>query len=206
MPEQYLTVAEPSTHELEVRRSVFICALAPVSDEAAARGFIAERRKADPSARHHCHAFVLGVDGRTQRSSDDGEPAGTAGVPMLEVLVRKELTEVVAVVTRYFGGVKLGAGGLVRAYGEAVSEAVDGARLVRRRRLDVVSVTVDYAAAGKLENELRASPYPLLGTEFGESAQFSLGVPTAARVEFDGWLAAVTGGGVEPVDVGERWV
>jgi uncharacterized YigZ family protein len=206
MSEQYLTVAARATHELEVRRSVFICALAPVSDEGAAREFIAERRKADPSARHHCHAFVLGIAGRTQRSSDDGEPAGTAGVPMLEVLVRKDLTEVVAVVTRHFGGIKLGAGGLVRAYGEAVSEAVNGARLVRRRRLDVVSLTVDYAVAGKLENELHGSPYPLLGTEFGESAHFSLGVPPAARADFDGWLAAVTGGAAVPVDDGERWV
>jgi len=135
MADRYLTVAGTGVHEIEIRRSRFLCALAPVTSEEAAREVIAARKKADPAARHHCHAFVLGADGRTQRSSDDGEPAGTAGTPMLEVLRRRELTDTVAVVTRYFGGVLLGAGGLIRAYGQAVSEAVDvvGVREYRRR-------------------------------------------------------------------------
>src|SRR6185312_12810844 len=100
MADRYLSVATPVLHEIEIKRSRFLCALAPVADEAAARAVIAARRKAEPAARHHCHAFVLGADGRTQRSSDDGEPAGTAGVPMLEVLRRREVTDTVAVVSR----------------------------------------------------------------------------------------------------------
>ena len=109
MADRYLAVALEGVHEIEIKRSRFVCAVAPVTSEDAAREAIAARRKAGPAARHHCHAFVLGPDGRTQRSSDDGEPAGTAGTPMLEVLRRRELTDTVAVVTRYFGGVLLGA-------------------------------------------------------------------------------------------------
>src|SRR5438477_615623 len=100
MTDRYLSVARMSVHEIEIKRSRFLCALAPVTSEEAAREFIAARRRADPQARHHCHAFVLGPDGRTRRSSDDGEPAGTAGTPMLEVLRRRELTDAVGVGSR----------------------------------------------------------------------------------------------------------
>ena len=108
------TIRENGEHELEIKRSRFLCALARVDSDEAAREFIAERRKLHHEARHHCTAYVLD-EGRAQRSNDDGEPAGTAGAPMLEVLRRNEITGVVAVVSRYFGGVLLGAGGLVRA-------------------------------------------------------------------------------------------
>src|SRR5882757_8331761 len=148
MPQEIVTVSAAVDIETEVRKSRFLCLLAPVSSEAPAREVVALRRRTHHSARHHCSAFVLRPGGQIQRSSDDGEPAGTAGVPMLEVLRGRGLTDVVAVVTRYFGGVLLGTGGLIRAYGGAVSAAVDAAPVIRRQTMHTVVVTVDHAAAG----------------------------------------------------------
>ncbi|ANN19904.1 YigZ family protein [Amycolatopsis orientalis] len=206
MADRYLTVAGTGVHEIEIRRSRFLCALAPVTSEDAARAVIAARKKADPAARHHCHAFVLGADGRTQRSSDDGEPAGTAGTPMLEVLRRRELTDTVAVVTRYFGGVLLGAGGLIRAYGQAVSEAVDAVGVREYRRLRLVEVIVDYDRAGRLENDLRSSPYLLHATRFEDVAHFDVGLAPDQGDAFHAWLADLTGGEALAEEIGETWL
>ncbi len=140
-----------------MKRSRFICHLARVGDEEQAQEFIAGVRKRYWDARHNCTAFVVGEDHRRERSSDDGEPGGTAGVPMLEVLRRRGLTDTVAVVTRYFGGVLLGAGGLVRAYGGAVSAAVDAVGTVERRPVALLVVAADHTRAGRLENDLRAA-------------------------------------------------
>ncbi|HSU46325.1 MAG TPA: YigZ family protein, partial [Arthrobacter sp.] len=119
-------------HELEVKRSRFITVLRRAGTEAEARELVADLRREFHDARHHCSAFVIGPDRTIQRSSDDGEPAGTAGIPMLEALLKREtapgvtgLSDASAVVVRYFGGVLLGAGGLVRAYSESVSAALD---------------------------------------------------------------------------------
>ncbi|MBE1579296.1 YigZ family protein [Amycolatopsis roodepoortensis] len=206
MADRYLTVAGTGVHEIEIRRSRFLCALAPVTSEEAARSLIAGRRKAEPAARHHCHAFVLGADGRTQRSSDDGEPAGTAGTPMLEVLRRRELTDTVAVVTRYFGGVLLGAGGLIRAYGQAVSEAVDVIGVREYRRLRLVEVVVDYDRAGRLENDIRSSPYLLHATRFEDVAHFDVGLAPDQGPAFHAWLADLTGGEALAEEIGETWL
>jgi uncharacterized YigZ family protein len=204
--DRYLSVATAGVREIEIRRSRFICALAPVQTPEAARELIAERRRAEPAARHHCHAFVLGPDGRTQRSSDDGEPAGTAGTPMLEVLRRKELTNTVAVVSRYFGGVLLGAGGLIRAYSQAVAEAADAFGVREFRRLHLVEVAVDYGRAGRLESDLRGSKFPVQDTRYDDLARFEVGVPAADVPGFHAWLADVTGGAAVAEDAGERWV
>ncbi|WP_033292241.1 YigZ family protein [Amycolatopsis jejuensis] len=206
MADRYLSVAASGLHEIEIRRSRFLCALAPAADEPGAREVIAARRRAEPSARHHCHAFVLGSDGRTQRSSDDGEPAGTAGVPMLEVLRRREVTDTVAVVSRHFGGVLLGAGGLIRAYGQAVSEALDHVGLVEYRRLRLFDIEVDYTRAGRLENDVRTSPYVLHETRFQAAAHFEVGLLPGEEPRFTAWLADLTGGEAVAVELGEEWV
>lgn len=141
--------------ETLVERSRFLCTLVPVADPAALDAAVAAVRREFPDARHHVTASVLGEDGATQRCHDDGEPAGTGGAPVLAALVGAGVTDVVAVVTRYFGGVLLGTGGLVRAYGGAVSQALAGASLVHRRHVDLVEVTAPVAAAGRLEADLR---------------------------------------------------
>ncbi|MBN6035224.1 YigZ family protein [Amycolatopsis sp. 195334CR] len=202
----YRTIAAAGVHEIEVRRSRFLCALAPVDSAEAAREVIAERRRAEPAARHHCHAFVLDPDGRTQRSSDDGEPAGTAGTPMLEVLRRRELTDTVAVVSRHFGGVLLGAGGLIRAYGQAVADAIDAVGTVERRLLCLLRVSVDYGRAGRVEGELHASKYQVTGTHYDDAARFEIGVRPDQVPGFLAWLADLTGGSAEVAETGRYWV
>ncbi|MCI2240483.1 YigZ family protein [Kineococcus sp. TRM81007] len=141
--------------ETVVERSRFLCVLQPVPDEAAADAVVAAARREFPDARHHCTARVLGDDGEVRRASDDGEPAGTAGAPMLAALDGAGVTGAVAVVVRWFGGVLLGTGGLVRAYGGAVAGALAEAGLVQRQRVDLVQVRAPLAEAGRVEAELR---------------------------------------------------
>ncbi len=198
-----LTVAGPGRHETEVKRSRFICSLARVADEAAAQEFIARVRKEFWDARHNCTAFVVGEAPPRERSNDDGEPAGTAGAPMLEVLRRRGLTDTVAVVTRYFGGVLLGAGGLVRAYGGAVSEALDAVGVVERRPVALLAVEVDHTRAGRLENELRAVGREVRDVSYGASgARFEVGVPEPETAAFEAWLAEATGGAAAAERIG----
>lgn len=155
------TITRDGVTELEVRKSRFICTLTRVMSDMEARSAIETTRKRYWDANHNCTAWRIGTDGRSQRSSDDGEPSGTAGVPMLEVLNHRDLIDVVAVVTRYFGGVKLGAGGLIRAYGAAVSGALDEVGIVERRPLHILEVAIAHGDAGRVEHALRNSRYPL---------------------------------------------
>lgn len=175
------TIARRVDIELDIKRSRFLTRLAPVSSVAEADAFIADTRKQYWDANHNCTAMVTGVLGDQARSSDDGEPSGTAGVPMLEVLRRRDMTDVVAVVTRYFGGIKLGAGGLVRAYGSAVSEALDAATIVRRRALTQVLLDVPHADAGRYDNQLRdwcrTHDAALGETRYGSAATFEVWAP-----------------------------
>ena len=189
-----MTVSAAVDVETEVRKSRFLCLLAPVRTEDAAREAVALRRRAHHSARHHCSAFILEAGGQIQRSSDDGEPAGTAGLPMLEVLRGRGLTDVVAVVTRYFGGVLLGTGGLIRAYGGAVSAAADAATLMRRRPLHTVVVSTEHQLAGRLENDLRASPYTVDGVDYAEDVRLRVLVAPHDLAAFTDWLAQHSAG------------
>ena len=141
--------------ETVVERSRFLTTLEPVDDDAALDTVLARVRREFPGARHHCTASVLGEDGERRRSSDDGEPAGTAGAPMLAALRGAGVTGVVAVVTRWFGGVLLGTGGLVRAYGGAVSGALAEAGVVPRRHVELVEVRTGPGGGGRVEAALR---------------------------------------------------
>ncbi|WP_119696451.1 YigZ family protein [Microbacterium halotolerans] len=210
MPFTYpATIAARVDHELEIKRSRFIAHLRPVSSIADAEAFIATIRKEFWDARHNCVAMVTGLNGEQARSSDDGEPSGTAGVPMLEVLRRRTLTDVVAVVTRYFGGIKLGAGGLVRAYGQVVSDALDEATIMRRRALTRVIFDVSHADAGRYDNQLRAwadANDSVLGeTEYGASARLSVWVQDEALSRLREDIAAWSSGAVTP-ETGETRV
>ncbi len=204
--------------ELEVRRSRFLCFLRRVDDEAAARALLAELRKSHHAARHHCSAFVVGPRRELQRSNDDGEPAGTAGMPMLQTLLGvttapgadpgtvDPLSDVAAVVVRYFGGTLLGAGGLTRAYAASVRAALDQARLVRRERWPLRRLTLTHAVAGRVEHELhttgavvRATDYVIDGTLLTVAVP---GGPDGLR-RFDRWLAERQ---LTAEDVGAEWI
>jgi len=195
------TIAVEVRTEQEVTRSRFIATLAPARDLDAVDEVVARVRREFHDARHHCTALVLGPDGQQQRSSDDGEPAGTAGAPMLSVLRGEELTDVVAVVTRYFGGTLLGAGGLVRAYGGAVSAACARARRLARRRVQIVRVEVPLAEAGRIEHLLHRFADDVgvpvePGVYTATGARFHLAVPEGGAVEELERLMAVEGGAV----------
>ena len=207
MVTSYLTVARDAEAELEVRRSRFRCTLRRVEDETAARAVVEALRKEHGDARHHCSAFVLGPPPNpVERSSDDGEPAGTAGAPMLEVLRGRGLSDVAAVVTRWFGGTLLGTGGLARAYGDAVRAAVDAAGTVRRELVREYSLLLDHADAGRIESELRSRGVTVLGATYQASVELRLAVPPASEATLAGQLAELTGGAVESTVIGERWV
>lgn len=140
-----ISIFQNISHEIEIKKSRFICQISWVKTEAEARDFISLVKKQHYKANHNCSAFILGDKQELQRSSDDGEPSGTAGVPMLEVLKKRELTDLCVVVTRYFGGIKLGAGGLIRAYAGSVSAALDEAQLVRRVEQQELILTMTYS-------------------------------------------------------------
>ncbi|WP_327715701.1 YigZ family protein [Streptomyces sp. NBC_00490] len=194
MPDEYRTVAHAGVHETEVNRSRFLCALAPAATEREAQDFIASVRKEHTDATHNCFAYVIGADAAIQKASDDGEPGGTAGVPMLQMLLRRDMRYAVAVVTRYYGGVKLGAGGLIRAYGGAVGEALDVLGTITRRRFRLATVTVDHQRAGKLENDLRSTGREVRDVRYAEAVTIEIGLPDADVPAFEAWLADVTAG------------
>lgn len=154
MLQHYQTIKEDGQSEIEIKKSRFICSLKRVTSEEEARHFIQTIKKEHWKANHSCSAFVIGEKNEIQRSSDDGEPSGTAGIPMLEVLKKNELINVIAVVTRYFGGTKLGTGGLIRAYTHAVSHALDEIGIVKGSLQQEISVHIIYPQLGKLENYL----------------------------------------------------
>lgn len=212
----YVTLGEDHVRELEVKRSRFIAYLFRTGTEDAARAALAGLRRQHHDARHHCSAYLLGPDRHIQRSNDDGEPSGTAGLPMLEALAKRQtprgsadLSDITAVVVRYFGGVLLGAGGLVRAYSQAVSSALDAAPLVERHRMALFGIEVDHAEAGRLENELRSGGTTVTGTEYGPaSATLHVALPDGPQTatEFAQRLATLTAGRSVPVPAGVEWV
>ncbi|MBD5560545.1 MAG: YigZ family protein [Clostridia bacterium] len=155
MADSFVSLAEPAEHEIVIKRSRFICHLIPVRSPEEAEEAIAAIRREHYDARHNCPAMIIGERGEYEKASDDGEPQGTAGVPMLEVLRRSGVTNILAVVTRYFGGTLLGAGGLVRAYSGSVAEALREAKLVRNVPAVKLEVRLPYADYGKLQNIAR---------------------------------------------------
>ncbi|MGP9605468.1 IMPACT family protein [Glutamicibacter sp. 287] len=202
-------------HEVEIKRSRFITYLFRVESEAAARTHLAALRKTHFDARHHCSAFIIGPDRMTQRSNDDGEPSGTAGIPMLEALAKRDtghgadLSDALAVTVRYFGGIKLGTGGLVRAYSDSVSQALNHAALRTRQRLRLFELPAAHALAARWENELRSAGYQLGDTLWRETdAVLRIGIndePGDAQALRTAIATLTSGAGMlRPIDT--RWV
>lgn len=199
----YLTIARDSQAEIEVKRSRFLCTLVRVEDEDAARAVVERLRKEHWDARHHCSAFRIG---QVERSSDDGEPAGTAGAPMLEVLRGAAVSDVVAVVTRWFGGTLLGAGGLVRAYGDAVRAGLHAAGTLRRDLIHEHTLVLGHGDAGRVESELRTRGIGVLDSAYGAEVTLRLGVRPEDEPRLSALVAELTGGAAETTVAGERWV
>lgn len=210
-PQAYVTVESghaPVEAEIEVKRSRFRCHLERVDTEAAARAVVEHARREHWDARHHCSAFVIGPPPTpVERSSDDGEPSGTAGAPMLVVLRGRQLSDVVAVVTRWFGGVLLGTGGLARAYSEAVTAALDAAPLVRRDVLRAMQVGVPVADVGRVQASLRAGGFQVTDTAYlGLTAHVNLTVAPGRVDALTDQVAALTAGRCRAVPGDLVWV
>ena len=188
----YLTIRTGAEAEYVDRRSRFIAAIQPVSDEAAALEFIAARKKKYWDARHNVHAYVLrnGVS----RFSDDGEPQGTAGLPMLETLQKRGLTDCVVVVTRYFGGILLGTGGLVRAYSQSTSLAIDAAGVGECRPCAVGEIVCDYAQYGRVAPLVSEYGGRVTDTAFAEGVTLTVLLPSDMVQAFEAELTDVSAG------------
>lgn len=202
----YLTPRCDAEAEIEVKHSRFLCTIARVEDEDAARAVVARLRREHWDARHHCSAYVLGPDGAVERSQDDGEPAGTAGAPMLEVLRGQAVSDVVAVVTRWFGGTLLGAGGLVRAYGDAVRAGLDAAGTQSRDLLQELVLEIGHTDAGRVESELRTRGVPVLGTDYTDVVTLRLGAAPSEVPRLHALVAELTSGTALATPAGQRWV
>ena len=185
MLERYKTIKETGTNEIEIKGSRFIAHFQRVTTEEEALEFIQAIKKEHWKANHNCSSFLIGENDQVQRAMDDGEPSGTAGVPMLEVLKKNELKDIAVVVTRYFGGTKLGAGGLVRAYSGAVSEGLKAIGVVECRLEEQLSLTFNYAHVGKVEYYCQTQQIPIVDKVFLNDVQFTCSLPVQEVEHFE---------------------
>jgi len=191
---RYYTVKGNGEHEIVIQKSRFIAHVSRVETEEAAQDFIQRIKKENWNATHNCSAYLIGENDHIQKANDDGEPSGTAGVPILEVLKKKHLKDTVVVVTRYFGGIKLGAGGLIRAYGKSTSEGINATGIVERKLMKVISTVIDYTWLGKIENELRSSVYAIKDIHYLDNVEIKTYVEDGEVQNFVDWMVELTSG------------
>ncbi|MFA8437287.1 YigZ family protein [Pueribacillus sp. YX66] len=190
----YYTIKGYGTHEIMIQKSKFITYVNRAETEEEAQTFIQSIKKKHHDATHNCSAYLIGKNDEIQKANDDGEPSGTAGIPMLEVLKKRQLKNTVVVVTRYFGGIKLGAGGLIRAYGSATSEGINAVGVVKRTLMQIMHATFDYTYIGKIENELHHSPYKIKNTKYAEQVEMEIYVESGKKEDFIEWMTNMTNG------------
>lgn len=190
----YFTVKKQGEHEIIIQKSRFIAHISRAETEEEAQQFIQDIKKKHWNATHNCSAYLIGEHNQIQKANDDGEPSGTAGVPMLEVLKKRDLKDTVVVVTRYFGGIKLGAGGLIRAYGKSTTEGLNAVGIVERKLMTVMHIEADYSWLGKLENELRSSTYQLKEIHYSEQVEVEVYVEHSEVEAFNEWIIDMTNG------------
>ena len=200
---EYFVPTGASETELVEKRSRFLGHVWPVESEEEARARIEEIRKKHYDARHHCWCYRI-REGGVERYSDDGEPQGTAGQPMLNVFQREEVTNVVCVVTRYFGGILLGAGGLVRAYTQSAKDALDAAGISVVRRWTQVTLTVPYSLFERVKLEAESLGGVLGEPEYAAEVTMPVLLPEEKVKSFTQRITEITAGGVVPVVTGER--
>lgn len=194
MRTRYMTVNEYGEHEITIQKSRFIAQIKRAETENEAQEFIQSIKKKHWNATHNCSAYIIGEQDQIQKANDDGEPSGTAGVPILEVLKKRNLKDTVVVITRYFGGIKLGAGGLIRAYGKSTSEGLDAVGIVERRLVQIMHVKIDYTWLGKIERELRASDYKIKDIHYLDTVEIEAYVDENLVSSFTDWMVEQTNG------------
>jgi len=194
MRKDYHTIQGYGESEIIIQKSRFLTYVSRAETEQQAQDFINNIKEKHKSANHNCSAYIIGEHDNIQKANDDGEPSGTAGVPMLEVLKKQGLQDTVVVVTRYFGGIKLGGGGLIRAYGKATTEGIDAAKVVERKLHHLMKISIDYTWLGKVENEVRNSVYPLKEINYAELVEVMVFTKADEEETFINWMAEMTNG------------
>ncbi len=192
--QDYKTIKQFGESEIIEKKSRFLGKIKLVETEAEAIAYIENIKKQHWDARHNCFAYVIGANGETVRCSDDGEPSGTAGKPMLEVLQNQQLRNVVVVVTRYFGGVLLGTGGLVRAYTQATLEAIEKAGICTMTFVTVLTVQTDYNAIGRIKYLLAQEEITVLNEEYTTDVIVTIALPSAKEEWVINKITDVTNG------------
>ena len=205
----YKTILEYTETEIEIKKSKFIGRVYHVETEDAIESILNDVRKEHYKATHVCPAYVLGETDdtpRRQKANDDGEPAGTAGKPMLEIINNHELENVLVIVIRYFGGIKLGAGGLVRAYAGTTAQVIQEAPVILKQLSDLITIEIDYNQYGNLINKLTAKGYTPVSENFGEKVSLDFYLPVAETENFIARLTDLTNDQFEYVVMGREYV
>ncbi|EEE49867.1 MULTISPECIES: YigZ family protein [Staphylococcus] len=192
MVKPIITIKEEHQIENVINKSRFIAHIRPVQNEEEAKAFINEIKSSHKDATHNCSAYTVGPEMNIQKANDDGEPSGTAGVPMLEILKKLEIHDACVVVTRYFGGIKLGGGGLIRAYSGAVRDVIYDIGRVELREAVPVTVTISYDLTGKFEYELASTPYMLRNQFYTDKVSYQIDVVKEDYDEFIQFLNRIT--------------
>jgi len=194
MDKSIITIKQAHSIENVISKSRFIAYIKPVSTENEAKAFIDEIKTKHKDATHNCSAYTVGPEMNIQKANDDGEPSGTAGIPMLEILKKLEIHNVCVVVTRYFGGIKLGAGGLIRAYSGAVRDVIYDIGRVELREAIPVTVTLDYDQTGKFEYELASTTFLLREQFYTDKVSYQIDVVKNEYDTFIDFLNRITSG------------
>ncbi len=201
---EYKTVKHSASDEFTEKRSRFIGYVRPVQTAEEATAFVAEIQKKHWDAKHNVYAYIL-RDGNVKRYSDDGEPQGTAGVPTLDVLEKSGVTDVAVVVTRYFGGILLGGGGLVRAYSHAAHLALAAGEIITMGLCSVLTVEAEYPFYAKLLPFLEKTAAKILDTDFSEKVRITLSMDSTLEADFCNKIFDFSGGQVMPQKIGEKF-
>ena len=199
--ESYNTIHKGGIGEIIMKKSRFIATVSPVGTEEEALSFIEGLKKKYWDASHNCYAYIIGVRNPIMRYSDDGEPSQTAGKPMLDVLIAKELTNLVVVVTRYFGGTLLGTGGLVKAYQSATVEGLNQSTIIKKETGIHIRVITDYNLIGKIQYFMGQENLPLISSEYTDVVTIDLLVPLNKVESFNNNLADLSNGSLSPIEI-----
>ena len=192
--DDYKTVLRSDETEVEIKKSRFINLVFHVEDEASVDEILTEIRKKHYKSTHACWAYVLNTNPKRQKASDDGEPSGTAGKPILDVINHRELKDVLVVVVRYFGGIKLGIGGLIRAYGGGASDVLNHSCIIKKQFSDQVKIVIHYPSYGGLSNSLMEKEIFPVSEEFGENVTLNFQIAVAQTKAFLDWVEDQTNG------------
>ena len=202
--EQYMTVLKEGIAKYEEKKSLFISSVAPVSTEQEALDYIKSKRDAYKDATHNTYGYYVIGTQEYSRYSDDGEPSGTAGMPIMDTIIKRNIRNLVIVVTRYFGGKQLGAGGLIRAYSKSASIGIDAAVPVYKKLFNIAKIKIEYTLLGKLQYFFEQEGYTVKDIEYGDKVLVYVYVPTGDEELFKNKVNDNTNGKVESIELVEK--